>query len=217
MQHGVCLSRADGRIWIMRDWAVGGGIITSGDSLLMVHNRRRNGQTDWTTPGGVIDPGETMLEGLTREVTEETGLVVASWDGPVYSVVAVAADMDWTLTVEVYRSQMHEGELIIDDPDGIVFDARWVATHEIAELIEGQQRWFAEPLQGYLADTGQGQQAGTGTSAGTSAGPATGTSAGTSAGPATGTSAGTSTGTHPKFSYRVSGTSRENLHVERLA
>ena len=37
---------------------------------------RRNGSSDWTPPGGVIEvaDGESVLDGLTREVAEETGL-----------------------------------------------------------------------------------------------------------------------------------------------
>ncbi len=134
----------------VRRWAVGGGLIYQRGAVLMVNNRRSSGLTDWTTPGGVIDPGETMLEGLTREVEEETGLAVARWDGPVYTVEAHAVDMNWTLRVETHVSRQHSGELAVDDPDGIVFDARWVETDELGGLIGDQHRWFAEPLLTYL-------------------------------------------------------------------
>ncbi len=177
---------------IMRDWAVGGGIITSGDSLLMVNNRRRDGKTDWTTPGGVIDAGETVIEGLTREVTEETGLVVASWQGPVYTVSAEAPDMGWTLTVEVYKSQAHEGDLVIDDPDGIVIDARWVRSHEIDALLVGHQRWFAEPLQRYLDDQPLGALSAVESHTRTTAQPC------------------------QQFCYMIHGINREDMHVEKL-
>ncbi len=57
----------------MRDWVVGGALILSDEGVLLVQNRRRNGTHDWTPPGGVIDEGESLIEGLTREVQEETG------------------------------------------------------------------------------------------------------------------------------------------------
>ena len=134
----------------MRSWAVAGGVIANADRILMVHNHRRGGRTDWSTPGGVIDDGETVLEGLSREVEEETGLIVRDWTGPLYTVWAEAVDMNWTLRVEVHLANSYLGELNIDDPDGIVREARWVQREAIDELLDGQQLWLREPLMGYL-------------------------------------------------------------------
>ncbi|MDG2111330.1 MAG: NUDIX hydrolase [Actinomycetota bacterium] len=134
----------------MRAWAVGGGIIEVGGSVLMVHNRRRGGRTDWSTPGGVIDDGELVLQGLTREVVEETGLTVDSWHGPAYTVKAEAPDMDWNLTVEVHLANAHSGDIAIDDPDGIVIAAQWVPRTELRELLEGHETWLREPLLEHL-------------------------------------------------------------------
>ena len=60
----------------MRDWTVAGGLILGDAGLLLVRNRRRNGSHDWSPPGGVIEPSESMVDGLTREVVEETGVEV---------------------------------------------------------------------------------------------------------------------------------------------
>ena len=145
--------------WV-HNWVVGGGIIESDGEILMVQNLRRNGSTDWSTPGGVIDPGETMLGGLTREVREETGLVVAKWEGPAYVIEAHAVEMDWRLRVEVHRAVTHTGELAIDDPDGIVVDACFLGHDELKKRVESNQRWVAEPLLGYLADEEPGRSFG---------------------------------------------------------
>ncbi len=77
----------------MRDWVVGAALMWSDEGLLLVHNRRRGGREDWTPPGGVIEEGEPLIEGLTREVREETGLTVTEWGGPVYEVSCQAPDM----------------------------------------------------------------------------------------------------------------------------
>ena len=106
-----------------------GGLIEQGGRLLLVQNLRRDGSLDWTTPGGVVDPGEGLLEALSREVEEETGLAVAEWQGPLWHVEAEAPDLGWTLRVEVHRAVGFVGEVRIDDPDGIVVDAAW---HDLA-------------------------------------------------------------------------------------
>ena len=113
----------------MQQWVVAGGLITDGDQVLLVQNRRRDGSLDWSTPGGVIDPGETVLGGLTREVAEETGLRVTGWAGPLWEVEAHAPDLGWDLRVEVHLATGFEGSITLDDPDDIVVDAAW---HDLA-------------------------------------------------------------------------------------
>ena len=155
----------------MRDWVVGSALIEHEGKLLLVQNLRRDGRTDWSPPGGVIDEGESVLEGLTREVEEETGLVVTEWEGPVYEVRAEAQGMGWHLRVEVHRALAFTGELRVDDPDGIVVDARfvpvddcqaqlaetWLPTHEpIVEWLSErwtEQRAYRYRLEGETRDT----------------------------------------------------------------
>lgn len=136
----------------MRSWQVGGAVIEGDAGLLLVQNKRRDGRLDWSTPGGVIDPGETVLEGLAREVAEETGLMVAEWSGPVYDIEVLAPDLGWDLRVEVHRAASVRGELVIDDPDGIVVDARYVATHACGSHLEQAPVWVREPLHAWLAE-----------------------------------------------------------------
>lgn len=134
----------------MRTWLVGGAVIEGPDGLLLVQNRRRDGRLDWSPPGGVIDPGEELLDGLTREVREETGLEVSSWIGPTYEIEAVAPDLGWHLRVEVHRASVVTGDVTIDDPDGIVVDARYVPTAGCAPLLAGAARWVREPFGAWL-------------------------------------------------------------------
>ena len=78
----------------MHEWQVAGALVESDGRLLLVRNQRRGGFEDWSTPGGVIDATDaSVLAGLTREVEEETGLVVREWEGPLYEVTAVAVDL----------------------------------------------------------------------------------------------------------------------------
>jgi 8-oxo-dGTP diphosphatase len=136
----------------MRDWLVGGGLILGTDGLLLVRNRRRSGELDWSPPGGVIDAGETVLSGLTREVAEETGVVVARWQGPVYEVEVEAPGLGWRLRVEAHRAVDFSGELRVDDPDGIVVDATFVEPGACDAHLAGCHPWVGEPLAAWLAE-----------------------------------------------------------------
>ena len=109
------------------DWTVAGGLIETHAGVLLVRNQRRGGYEDWSTPGGVIDADDaSLLAGLTREVEEETGLVVREWSGPLYEVRALAPDMGWRMRCEVHLAVAFEGDLRVDDPDGIVVEAAFV-------------------------------------------------------------------------------------------
>jgi 8-oxo-dGTP diphosphatase len=140
----------------VRDWLVAGGLIERDDGqLLLVQNRRRDGSLDWTPPGGVIEAHEeAILEGLTREVEEETGITVLDWAGPLWRVEATAPAMGWTLRAEVHQALSWKGELRVgDDPDGIVVDAGFVALDECGRRLTGSAPWVCEPVTAWLGGT----------------------------------------------------------------
>lgn len=137
----------------MHEWTVAGGLLETDRGLLLVRNERRNGNCDWSPPGGVIDPEDvSVVAGLTREVAEETGLVVSVWDGPVYSVEAVAHDLGWRMRCEVFTAREFVGELRIDDPDGIVVDAHYVLDHQLDTYLADCAPWVREPLQAFFGE-----------------------------------------------------------------
>jgi 8-oxo-dGTP diphosphatase len=143
--------RAMSESW--REWTVAGALLETDAGLLMVRNVRRGGGEDWSTPGGVVDADdESVLAGLEREVLEETGLRVTAWEGPIYEVHAVALDMGWHMRCEVYRVAGYEGDLAVDDPDGIVVEAEFVPAARLDERLATSAPWVREPLAEWLAE-----------------------------------------------------------------
>jgi len=148
----------------VRSWTVAGAVIEAGvvderpvdiaaDAVLLVQNLRRNGTADWTTPGGVVDPGERPLDGLVREVQEETGLRVGGWGGLLYEIRAQAPELGWDLRVEVHRAAEVAGDLAIgSDPDGIVIGSAWAAHPAGIDLLGDAHLWVREPLGDWLAE-----------------------------------------------------------------
>ncbi|MCB1029149.1 MAG: NUDIX hydrolase [Microthrixaceae bacterium] len=133
-----------------RRWTVGGAVIEGPGGVLLVRNRRRGGSIDWSPPGGVIDPGEGLVEGLSREVTEETGLVVSDWRGPLYEIDCHAPELGWRLRVVAYGAEHPGGELSFDDPDGIVEAGDFFAGERCHEPLAGSPQWVREPLVDWL-------------------------------------------------------------------
>jgi 8-oxo-dGTP diphosphatase len=203
----------------VREWLVAGGLVENQDGLLLVQNRRRDGSLDWSPPGGVIDVsgGESVRAGLSREVDEETGLAVDEWAGPVYQVEALAERLGWLLRVEVHRALSYSGELAVNDPDGIVVDARFVPW-DAAELhLEGCRRWVAEPLVAWLAERQPAAEAGPGAAPAREAGPggAPAREAGPGGAPAREAGPGPGRGDR-SYRYRLEGDDARRLEVVRL-
>jgi 8-oxo-dGTP diphosphatase len=139
----------------MRRWSVASGLLESEGRMLLVANRRRNGDIDWSPPGGVIDDGEHEIAALTREVEEETGLRVPRWQGPLYEINVLFSELQWDLRVVVYRAESWEGEIVLDDPDGIVHDACWFEPDGCRDRLQLSPLWVRDPILEWILEPWQ--------------------------------------------------------------
>ncbi len=129
----------------LHEWTVASALIERDGQLLLVRNVRQGGREDWSTPGGVIDHDDpSILDGLAREVHEETGLAVSV--GPP-ALVNEFHDPDTGFhQIDLYfRCTITGGTLSPDwqDPEGVVTDRRFFSR---AELESGQHRFKPDSL-----------------------------------------------------------------------
>jgi mutator protein MutT len=53
-----------------------GGVVISDGCVLLARRSRPPLQGQWSIPGGILEVGETLIEGVRRELAEETGIEV---------------------------------------------------------------------------------------------------------------------------------------------
>jgi ADP-ribose pyrophosphatase len=57
-----------------------GGVVIRDGSVLLIQRGKNPGRGAWAIPGGRVSVGERLRDAVTREVLEETGLVVSVVD-----------------------------------------------------------------------------------------------------------------------------------------
>jgi 8-oxo-dGTP diphosphatase len=110
---------------------VGGVVISNGRALLI----RRGGpplEGQWSIPGGMLEVGETLLEGVRRELLEETGIEVRVGELiDVFERINLDGDgrTRYHFVVLDYLCEAMSGEARAGSD---VTDVAWAATSELA-------------------------------------------------------------------------------------
>jgi ADP-ribose pyrophosphatase YjhB (NUDIX family) len=99
-------------------------IVSDADRVLAIR-RRDNGH--WEPPGGVLELDEPILEGLAREVAEETGLVVEP-----ERLTGVYKNMVRGIVALVFRCRVVGGDVA---SSAEVSEAAWLSPAQVGDLM----------------------------------------------------------------------------------
>ncbi len=118
-----------------------GAVVVDHDRLLLVRRANAPAQGRWSVPGGRVEHGEVLVEAVTRELREETGLEGVC--GPL---------LGWGEHIEgEHHSVIFNFEVTLVGPDEPVAgddaaEATWVELHAVSELdlVEGLAELLGE-------------------------------------------------------------------------
>ena len=117
------------------------GIVVSEHGVLV--GQRIDGKPPWTFIAGEIEPGESPTDAVTREVKEETGLIVHAAQRPIGRRVHPKTGRTM---IYLPCEPTHGTDVWVGDADELV-QVRWVPTlAELDELLPGMY----QPVHDYL-------------------------------------------------------------------
>lgn len=104
-------------------------IITSGEKVLMIRRRQREGKLSWAFPGGGIEAGETAEQAAVRETAEETALEVKA-----VKVIGARIHPNTGADMTYVACEPVAGEARVEDADELA-EVAWVALAEIPTYV----------------------------------------------------------------------------------
>lgn len=139
-----------------REFVVAAAILldSQGRVLLVGNDWQGYGNVRYTLPGGVVERGESTLDALSREVREETGLVLTAIEHLAYAVHVEDRRRNDRAVSFAFHAR-YDGLLNPRDPDGFIVEARFFPAEDVKSIIPIPP--LRDPLVAYL----QGKRPGT--------------------------------------------------------
>ena len=125
-----------------------------GRVLLVGNDWQGFGNVRYTLPGGVVERGESTLAALSREIKEETGLLITKVHHLAYAVHVEDVRRNDRAVSFVFLAE-YDGLLNPRDPDGFIVEARFVPADEVEKIIPIAP--LREPLVHYLRERQPGK------------------------------------------------------------
>jgi 8-oxo-dGTP diphosphatase len=114
-------------------------IIRDAGRVLLAHWNDKGG-TGWTLPGGGLELGEDPLDGVTREVAEETGYAIEVQRLLGVDTITIPADrrLDGSgvpfFGVRIFYRAAIAGGALENEREGSTDEARWIAEEDVDGL-----------------------------------------------------------------------------------
>jgi ADP-ribose pyrophosphatase YjhB (NUDIX family) len=99
--------------------------------LLMVLQGKPEEEKCWSVPSGGMEAGETIEECCIREVWEETGYRVKITE-QLHKKEGISFGIQYK--VQYFLANVVSGSPVIQDPDGLIYDIKWVSLEELDQL-----------------------------------------------------------------------------------
>ncbi|MDP4507018.1 NUDIX hydrolase [Nonomuraea turcica] len=101
------------------------GVVVDDAGRALLTRRADNGE--WQAPGGILQIGETIMQGVCREVSEETGLIVEP-----LALTGIYKNMARGIVALVFRCTATGGRLSINDE---VTAFHWASEEDIRDMV----------------------------------------------------------------------------------
>lgn len=106
-----------------------GGILERDGEYLLVQEAQEKCRGKWSIPAGALDVGETLIEGMKREVYEESGFSVEPTG---ICQIGNKKEPELIFASVIFTTKIKSGEIKFDPEE--ILDAKWFSYEEIVAM-----------------------------------------------------------------------------------